>query len=151
MRRFQFRLERVLKWKQQRERLAELRQQQARVILDAALAQVEQLASQIQQTAADLEQRGVASQSASVWLACYQHTAQLGQALEQAEGKVRQVERQLQQANAARARIATEVESLQLLKRQQWQEHRRQRQRLEQTELDEAGMNQWLREQQGDG
>lgn len=150
MQRFEFRLERLLKWRKHQERMAELRQQQARVLLDAAVAEVERLTAQIEETAASLDARVQAGGWTSACLACYQHTAQLAQGLAQAQKKVVLAERQLQQANAVRAGFAMQVESLEVLRRQQWLEHRRRQQRHEQERLDAAGLSQWLREQAND-
>ena len=125
MQRFEFRLERVLKWKKRRELLAEMRQKQARVAYEGAKAQVQFLWDRLAENAGTLEAQLRDSMHPSSWMACYQHSAQLGQVLDAAEASVRRTRQQLDQANAARARIAAEVEALLYLKRRQWEEHQR--------------------------
>src|SRR2546422_8526661 len=117
MKRFHFRLERVLKLKQQRERQAELRQQQARLMLENAKANVAVLTDRLIQNAAALEaQIGNLVQPDS-WIAGYQYLAQIGQALELAEVKARRAGEGVREADALRARIAIEVEALLYLRR----------------------------------
>ena len=143
MKRFLFRLERVLKLKQQRERLAELRQQQARQLVEAARAEVSRLTEQLQQTAGALRGKGAGPVPAGTWIAHYVHSAQLGQALESAEVHVQRALQRLQEAAAQRTKIAQEVEALQHLRGQQWQEHSQDMMRAEQVRLDELGMRRW--------
>jgi hypothetical protein len=67
--RFEFRLERVLKLKKQREWLAELRQKQARAALDAARAEVAAINEQIAHSAAALEAGLAGAGRDASWLA----------------------------------------------------------------------------------
>lgn len=143
MKRFLFRLERVLKLKQQRERLAELRQQQARQLVEAARAEVSRLTEQLRQTAGALHGKAAGPVAADTWIAHYVHSARLGQALESAEVHVQRALQRLQEAAAQRTKIAQEVEALQHLRDQQWEEHRQDMLRSEQIRLDELGMRRW--------
>lgn len=144
MKRFEFRLERVLKVKQRRQRLAELRQQQARARLDAAQARVAALQGEIRDTAAAVERSIGGANSRQLWMALYERSRLLGQALEAAEVKVRQAEQELSQADAGRRQIATEVEALLNLRQQQWQGYCRDVARVRQEQLDELGLRRWL-------
>ena len=140
-----------MKWKQQRERLAELRQKQARLVLDTANSAVQMLQERLSQTALVMQARIGQSVTTAAWIAHYHHAAQLGQTLESAEARARQAGQALQQANAERAKIATEVEALIHLRQRQWQEHQRQIARLEQNQLDELGIRRWQGETKDEG
>ena len=143
MKRFEFRLERVLKVKQQRQRLAELRQQQARARLNAAQAVVAALQGEIRETAAAVE-RSVGANGRQLWMALYERSRILGQALEAAEVKVQQAQEELSKADAWRRQIATEVEALLNLRQQQWQGYCQEVARAQQEQLDELGLRRWL-------
>jgi hypothetical protein len=143
VKRFEFRLERVLKVKQQRQRLAELRQQQARARLDAALAVTVALQGEIRETAAAVA-RSIGGNGRQLWMALYERSRILGLALEAAEVKVRQAEQEFSQADAGRRQIATEVEALLNLRQQQWQGYCQDVARVRQEQLDELGLRRWL-------
>src|SRR5207302_6788900 len=98
MQRFEFRLERVLKLKKQREWLAELRQKQARAALDVARAEVAAIHDQIAQSAAVLEASLAAAARDASWLSRHQQSLQLGRLLELAEDTARQADVKYQEA-----------------------------------------------------
>lgn len=141
MKRFEFSLERVLQVKKQRERLAEMLQQQARLAFDAAQAEVDALHAQLARLA---QPDGPLS-----WMARQQQAALVSQAVERAEGRAAQARARLEEAGRARARIATEVEALAHLRQQQWQAFRREQQNAQQAQLDEFGLRRWLDQQAG--
>lgn len=143
MQRFEFRLERVLKVKQQRERLAEMRQKQARVALDAARADVAALNDQIARNAASYEARLGRPEESGALLALWQQSARFADQMSLLEARVRQAAGHYEEASAARAQIATEVEALLGLRRQKWEEHRLLAQRAQQEQLDDVGMRRW--------
>lgn len=143
MQRFEFRLERVLKVKQQRERLAEMRQKQARVALDAARADVAALNDQIARNAAEYEARLGRGGAADGLLGLWQQSARFADQMSFLEARVHQAAAHYQAASAARAQIATEVEALLGLRRQKWEEHRLLAQRAQQEQLDDVGMRRW--------
>jgi len=143
MQRFEFRLERVLKLKKQREWLAELRQMEARAALDAARAQVAVLHDQVAQSAAALQTCLASAVRDAAWLARHQQALRLGPLLELAEAKARQADHMYQEASAARTQIATEVEALRHLRQQEWHAHRLARLRAQQEQLDEVGLRRW--------
>jgi flagellar biosynthesis chaperone FliJ len=147
--RFEFRLERVLKLKKQREWLAELRQKQARAALDMARAEVAAIHDQIAQSAAVLEAGLAAAARDASWLSRHQQSLRLGRLLELAEDKARQADVKYQEASAARTQIATEVEALQHLRQQEWHTHRLSVLRAQQEQLDEVGMRLWRAGQDG--
>lgn len=144
MQRFEFRLERVLKLKQQRHRLAEFHQQQARARLDAALAAVAALQDEIVETSAAAA-RGLAEAiGRQLWTAHQERVRLLSQTLEVAEVQSREAEQELARADARRRQIATEVEVLLNLRHQQWQGYCQEVARAQQEQLDELGLRRWL-------
>jgi len=147
--RFEFRLERVLKLKKQREWLAELRQKQARAALDAARAEVTAIQEQIARSAAVLAAALSDAAKDVSWLARQQQSLRLGPLLELAEARACQADLQYQQASAARTQIAQEVEALQHLRHEEWQAHRQAVMRAHQEQLDEVGMRLWRAGQDG--
>jgi hypothetical protein len=149
LQRFEFRLERVLKLKKQREWLAELRQKQARAALDAARAEVAVIAEQIARSAAALEAGLAGAARDASWLARQEQSLRLRPLLELAEARARQADVNYQQASAARAQAATEVEALLHLRRQEWQAHRLAVLKARQEQLDEVGMRLWRAGQGG--
>jgi len=149
--RFEFRLERVLKLKKQREWLAELRQKQARVALEAARAEAAILQEQIAQSAAALAAHLADPARDASWVARHQQALRLGPLLELAEAKSRQANEKYRQASAARTQVATEVEALLHLRQQEWHAHRLIVLRAQQEQLDEVGMRQWRAGPDGPG
>lgn len=143
MKRFDFRLQRVLKLKQQRERLAELRQRQARQVLDAARAEVARLWEQLGHTAGALTGKLGGAVPASAWVAHYDHSVQLSKILETAEAREQRAEQGVQEAAALHTRIAQEVEALLCLRGQQWASHWQEVARADQVRLDELGLRRW--------
>jgi flagellar protein FliJ len=142
LQRFEFRLERVLKLKKQREWLAELRQTQARAVLDAAQAEVDAINDRIAQHAVDYALRlGRAEQGP--WLGRFQQAVRLGDLLAIAEGKVRLAMVKYQEASAARTLASQEVEALLFLRTREWDDHRALVQRTQQEQLDEVSMRLW--------
>jgi flagellar FliJ protein len=144
VKRFHFPLERLLNAKRQLERLAEQRQQQARAAFEAACAEVARAESRVAEAAGG--GLGSLRQSAALgmWQARYEQVAALGKVLAAAQAQARQAEVQLQAASLARARIASEVEALIHLRRQQWQAHVKMAERHRQEQLDEMGTRRWL-------
>jgi flagellar biosynthesis chaperone FliJ len=143
VKRFAFPLERVLKLKRQRERLAELRQQQARLALSAAEAAVAKVRHEIEQLAARLQRLHAAGADARTWITQYQQSAALADWLEQAEANRLEATRHLEAADRVRTQIAIEVEALVTLRRQQWQAYRADRDHERQQQADELGLRRW--------
>ncbi|HZT82338.1 MAG TPA: flagellar export protein FliJ [Gemmataceae bacterium] len=143
MKRFQFRLERLLRLKEQRKRQAELAQAQARQALDRARAEVASLLGQLAAAAEECARRVGRPLPAGEWLLRQDHVGRLRAALDAAEEGVRQAERNLAEADARRARAALEVEALTRLRQRQWEAWRRDADRAEQGQADELGMRRW--------
>src|SRR5207253_2155292 len=98
---------------------------------------------QLRQTAVSLEHKVGKPVPPASWIAHYEHSQQLGRSLEQAEAKVGQAQQHLREVAAQRTKIATEVEALQHVRHEHWQEHWQEMMRLEQIRLDELGMRRW--------
>jgi flagellar biosynthesis chaperone FliJ len=153
MQRFHFRLEQLLKLKQQRAWLAEMAQQKARLAVEAARARVGELKQQLEAVARQLQSGQVPAQR---WPAAYAHSTRLGRDLTTAEAEVVRTERQLQEATVHRVRQTQEVETLLHLRAHAWQEHREEGQAVEQRRVDEQTMQRWQasrarRSPQGEG
>lgn len=144
MKRFQFRLQRVLALKEQRERLAELRQQQARTRWDDARTECLRIEEQLTQTTANAARRLREAAVLGTWQAHYEQAAALGELLAAAQRRLIEAEKLLQEANRLRIESALEVETLRDLRAREWQDYRKQAARQQQNNLDELGLQRWL-------
>ena len=144
MKRFHFRLQRVLSLKEQRERLAEMRQQQARVRRDEAQAECVRIEQQLAMTTANAARRLREAAALGTWQAHYEQAAALGEMLAAAQQRVVEAEKLLQEANCLRIQAALEVETLRDLRAREWQDYRKQAARQRQNNLDELGLQRWL-------
>jgi hypothetical protein len=143
VRRFEFRLEQVLKVKRQYERLAELRQQQARFRLEATQAEVAAVNRQVQELAIAFSKSLRGGGGQQLWTAHYEQSTLLSQFLAGAEERVKQAQQELCEADARRKQIATEVEALLHLRQEQWRAHREDVAHAQQEHLDELGLRRW--------
>ncbi len=140
MSKFAFSLDGVLRYKRQREQMAELREMQARAALDLARQRVDELKEQLRQAAENMAEPPRPPDS---WPARFERTIRIGDALHAAIRVMEQAEQALLEATKERVRWSTEVESLKLLREQQLAEHQHTQQRAEQVRLDELGMRRW--------
>jgi len=140
MRRFEFALESVLRYRRQRERMAELQEMQAR----AALATATRVLAEREETIARLgeEMAREVGHAAPVaeWAGRFERSAQAAQMLRLAEVELEVRERDLREAIRERARLGTEVEALAVLRREAWQAHRYEAARREQALRDERAL-----------
>lgn len=144
MKRFVFRLERVLSVKEQRERMAEIRQEQARARLEEAQAACSSIEAEMSRTAAEAATRLRASAALGTWQAPYEQTAVLWRMLTEAQKRAEEAETQLQEANRLRLQASLEVETLRGLRTREWQAYRKEADRQRQNNLDELGLQRWL-------
>jgi flagellar biosynthesis chaperone FliJ len=147
MKRFSFRLERVLRLKRQRERQAELRQRQIRSQVEGARMQLRITQERMMREASELAGRTAQSLAAELHIAAVQYLTQVHRHVEVAEAQVRKTEQLLQEANNQRATIHREVESLVFLRRVKWQEHQRDTAQATQQQLDDMSLRRWQFEQ----
>ncbi len=141
MKRFQFTLEAVLQFKRQRERMAELRVMQLKSEVDRAKQRMGEIEQQLARLS---EQMARAAESpGGSWLAQVELSSRVGQSLQDAIAVLEQAMQRHADAVKERSRWAGEVEALQKLREQQWQEYRRESQRDEVDRLDEFSMRGW--------
>ena len=138
MKRFRFRLESLLSLRRQKDRLAEARQLCARQAWEAARSEADTLLAQLVESAAVIEGRLGRTIGTDRWVAQYQHITVLRQAVDRAEARARLAQTDFEEANRRRRITATELEALQLLREEQWQEHRHEAVQSEQKRLDDA-------------
>ncbi|MBI3462418.1 MAG: flagellar export protein FliJ [Planctomycetes bacterium] len=143
MKRFQFRLQRLVKWKEQRRRQAELAQSQASAELDAAREKVVQLVQRLEETARDLASEVGQPLGPDRLRAFQQYAGAVGQDLLAAEAGLHRAVQRLQEAERRRARIAVEVEVLACLRQRHWQQYRKETLREQQGRLDELALRRW--------
>ncbi len=143
MKRFIFRLDRVLKIKEQRQRVAELRQQQARLAVENIRAEMAALANALRTTAAALETQVGRTVPVGAWASHYVHSTQIGERLRAAEARLQRAVAELEAAAALRTKITTEVEALLTLRDRQWQDHCDEDRALRQNQLDELALSRW--------
>jgi flagellar biosynthesis chaperone FliJ len=74
----------------------------------------------------------------------------LGQSIHVSEQEVERAEQKLLAAAEQRAQIATEVEALDTLRRQQWEQWQQEARKADQDRLDELGLRRW-RDARGEG
>lgn len=144
MKAFEFRLERPLKLKRQQQWLAEQAQLKAQANLDIARNAVVQLQEQLTQIALLLNPNEANTPDALSWMMYQQQSVLVGRQLEAAEVRAKQAERKVEEANAERVRITTEVEALAHLREQQLDIHRREVAKVRQHEVDEISLRRWL-------
>jgi flagellar protein FliJ len=143
VKRFEFRLERVLRLKRQRTRLAEIRQKRARLAVEAAEGRIATIRSDLARDAAGLGEKVGRALPAGAWQDVQAHAARLGRDLEVAESDLRRAAGELEQAAAARSRAAAEEEALLFLRRRALDAHHEAAARTEQVRLDELGLLRW--------
>ncbi len=144
MKRFHFRLERVLALKEQRERLAEVRQQQARARWEEARAECARIEEQMTRTAASAAARLREAAALGTWQIPYEQTMALGERLNAARRQADEAEKLLQEADRLRIQASLEAEALRALRAREWQNYRREAARQQQNNLDELGLQRWL-------
>ncbi|MBW3543288.1 MAG: flagellar FliJ family protein [Planctomycetes bacterium] len=143
MKRFEFRLERMLKFQRQRERQAELHQQEARLELAVAESQVAAMAERLLETAASISEQTVRPGVQHARPTGFEHLVQVEQTLEAARTRVRAAQGHLDRATQERVGAATEAEALNLLRERSWNEHRKEVNRAQQVKLDDTALRQW--------
>lgn len=142
MRRFDFRLQRVLWYREQRERLAEIEQKQAAAALHVAEERINGLQDQLSQTAAVMHQQAGGTGTA-VWLACYAQAARIGAALDAAEVNAAEARQNVHEANGRRKQASIEVEGILTLRHKHAEVHRKAELKAEQERGDELALGRW--------
>lgn len=142
MKKFQFRLQKLLWFHQQRQKQAEVKLQQAALQREAALSGVLAVQRQIDQACSQAEQPGqlvnIAGREA---VAAHLHL--LNRNLTAAREKLKVFEQLFREAETALLQITRDVEGLLSLRAQQFAEHQDEVARQHQILLDEVVMRQW--------
>lgn len=143
MKRFEFPLDRLLAVKRQLERAAEQDQLRARRALDDARAAAARLHADLARVADHLAGTVGTAVPPAKWAAAAEASDRLGRAIAAAEAEVAAAEARLAEAARKRTELAAEAEALATLRRQRWDEWRRDAQRADQADLDELGLRRW--------
>jgi flagellar export protein FliJ len=142
VKKFQFRLQRLLWYHQQRQKQAEVRLQQAAMQREAAFDVVREVQRQIEAACQLPEAAGkLVNLSARQNMAA--HLQQLGKTLNSATESLQKADQRLREADQVRTQITKDVEGLLHLRVQQLEEHTDEVARQQQIVLDEVVMRQW--------
>jgi flagellar FliJ protein len=143
VKRFEFSLDRLLRVKRQLERLAELEQRRAQDAAEQARARLDGFRDQL----ARISDRFAAAVGRAMtpvqWASASDLAERLGQSIHLSEEEVARAEQKVLVAAQERAQLATEVEAISTLRRQQWDQWRQEAQRADQDRLDEVGLRVW--------
>ncbi len=139
MKAFVFSLEGVLRYKRQRERMAELREMQQRAVVEIGRRRVEEFRGQLQKLAETMS----AGPGPAGWPARFELTVRTEEALRQALRELEKAQQVLAEASRERLRWKVEVESLEVLRQERLDEHRREALWQEHLRQDELGLRRW--------
>ncbi len=142
MKKFSFRLERLLHFHQQRQKQAELRMLPLAIERDAANAEVHDITQRIRK-ACNLNEVVGRSIDPGARMNAVRHVEQLGRVMQAAEERLKLAEQRFREAEQERTEITQSVEALLHLRRQRQTEHNDETNRQLQIELDEVVMRQW--------
>lgn len=142
MKKFEFRLQKLLWYHQQRQKQAEVQLQQAAMQRDAAAAEVHLIEQQIEEACRSRESPG-ALINVSARQSIADHLQALGRTLTTAREKLQKADARLREANQLCMQINKDVEGLQHLRAQQLEEYRDEIARQHQIVIDEVVMRQW--------
>jgi flagellar export protein FliJ len=141
--RFEFSLDRVLKVKRQLEALAEREQHRARLAADAAHARAAALRQRLAEVAEAMADRIGQATAPHQWLAAFETSERLGEAITAADRHADECDARLHAAARERAQVAGEVQALDTLRQQQFDTWRRTYQQAEQDAADEITVQRW--------
>jgi flagellar protein FliJ len=140
VKRFEFSLDRLLKLKRQRERMAELEQARCRNAVDQAQKKVEEIQQRLLEITSDLNSLVGQATTPQQWVARFDISNQLGEDLQKAKVELAAAEQKYWEASQERSTLAAEVEAIQTLRQQQWDQYRNEKKQEDQTRLDELIM-----------
>ena len=143
MRRFSFALEKVLKHKERRERLAEMRQLRSLAALRIREQAEVELRMRWEQAGAHLMGGPKAARDVAHWLVHFRHAEKLAREMAAAATRVREAARAVEEATAERRQRAREAEALRRLRHRQHEQHLEAMAKAEQRFLDEEGLRRW--------
>ncbi len=142
MKKFEFRLQKLLWYHQQRQKQAEVQLQQAAMQREAAAAEVQRVEHQIDE-ACRLRESAGSLINIGVRQSIADHLQALGRTLTAAREKLQKTEVRLREANQVCMQIEKDVEGLLHLRAQQFEEYQDGIAHQQQIALDEVVMRQW--------
>lgn len=142
MRKFQFQLERVFRYHQQRLKQVELRLTQASLERTAAIGAVLGIQQQIDQSCRLDESAGTLINPA-IRTNLTAHVEMLGKTLAKAKERLKAAEQRFREIEQSRSEVSQAVEGLSHLRDLRRQEHHDEVSRQQQIDLDEVVMRQW--------
>ena len=145
MKRFDFRLAKLLKYHQQRQKQADLALHRASLDRDAAQNEVTHLHEQIENACRLNEAVGKPIEPTRREQSL-RHAEQICQTLQVAEEKFKVAERCFREAQSQRTAITQDVEMLLHLRTRELSEHQDEIARRQQIELDDVVMKRWSRQ-----
>jgi flagellar protein FliJ len=143
VKRFEFSLDRLLRVKRQLERLAELEQRRAQEAAEAARATLQGLRDQLARISDQFSASIGRAMAPQQWASASDLAERLGKSIHLSEEEVAKAEQKLLAAAQERAQLATEVEAISTLRRQQWELWKQEAQKADQDRLDEVGLRLW--------
>jgi flagellar protein FliJ len=141
--RFEFSLDRVLKVKRQLEALAEREQRRAQLAADAARGRAADLRRQLAAIAQAMADRLGQATAPHQWLAAFETSERLGEAITAADRHVEECDARLDAASRERAQAAGEVQALDTLRQQQFDAGQRTYRQAEQDAADDLTVQRW--------
>lgn len=142
MKKFQFRLQRLLWYHQQRQKQAEVKLRQAVMLRETAVSEVQAIELEIER-ACQLPEKVGQLVNLAARRNVGEHLLTLGRTLTAAREKLKAADQRVRQADEARMQITKDVEALLHLRAQQLQAHRDEISHQQQIILDEVVMRQW--------
>lgn len=143
MKRFEFSLDRLLRVKRQLEHVAELEQRRAQSAVEEARATLGGLHAQLDRIADQFVSAVGRAMAPGQWAGASGMAERVGVSIRASEEAVAAAEQRLHSAAQERAQLATEVEALATLRRQQLEKWQYEAQKADQDALDELVQRRW--------
>ena len=143
MKRFEFSLDRLLRVKKQLEHIAELEQQRAARGHDAGPGPLQSLHDQLDRISDQISASVGRVMAPQQWASASGMAERVGVHIQASEQEVAAADQRLVAAAQERAQLATEVEALSTLRRQQVEKWQGEAQKADQNQLDEMIQRRW--------
>lgn len=143
MKRFEFSLDRLLRVKRQLEHIAELEQKRAQDAAERAHATLLALHAQLDRISDQISASVGRVMAPQQWASASGMAERVGVSIRASEKEVVESEQRLHAAAQERAQLATEVEALATLRRQQVDKWQQEAQKADQNQLDELVQQRW--------
>lgn len=143
MKRFEFSLDRLLRVKTQLEHIANLELQRAQDAVEKAHANLRMLNDQLSRISDQFATAVGRTMAPQQWASASGMVERVGQSIRIAEREVEETQNKVVQAAQERAQLATEVEALTTLRKQQFEKWQHESQKSAQERLDELVQQRW--------